>query len=68
MITTRGDLNFPVGESGDGYNNQYQFGDINQLKSQCPAEIAIFVHGWGNNHFKALVFHISPIKQLILVI
>ena len=53
MITTRGDLNFPLGESGNGYNNQYQFGDINQLKSQCPAEIAIFVHGWGNDKFKA---------------
>ncbi len=53
MITTRGDLNFPVGESEDGYNNQYQFGDINQLKSQCPAEIAMFVHGWGNDKVKA---------------
>jgi hypothetical protein len=53
MITTRGDLNFPAEESGDGYNNQYQFGDINQLKSQCPAEIAIFVHGWGNDKVKA---------------
>ena len=53
MITTRGDLNFPVGESGNGYNNQYPFGDINQLKSECPAEIAIFVHGWGNTEFKA---------------
>jgi hypothetical protein len=53
MITTRGDLNLPVGESGYGYNNQYQFGDINQLKSQCPSEIAIFVHGWHNDKFKA---------------
>lgn len=53
MITTRGDLNFPIGESGNGYNDKYQFGDINQLKSQCPAEIAIFVHGWGNDEFKA---------------
>jgi hypothetical protein len=53
MITTRGDLNFPIGESGNGYNDKYQFGDINQLKSQCPAEIAIFVHGWGLDEFKA---------------
>jgi hypothetical protein len=53
MITTRGDLNFPIGESGNGYNDKYQFGDINQLKSQCPTEIAIFVHGWGNDEFKA---------------
>ena len=53
MITTRGDLNFPIGELGSGYNDKYQFGDINQLKSQCPAEIAIFVHGWGNDEFKA---------------
>jgi hypothetical protein len=46
MITTRGDLNFPTEESGDGYNNHYQFGDINQLKSQCPAEIGILIkHG-----------------------
>ena len=53
MITTRGDLNLPVGESGNGYNNQYQFGDIDQLKSECPAEVTIFVHGWGNDKFKA---------------
>lgn len=53
MITTRGDLNFPIGESGNGYNDKYQFGDINQLKNQCHAEIAIFVHGWGNDEFKA---------------
>jgi hypothetical protein len=53
MITTRGDLNFPVDESDNGYNNQYQFGDINQLKSECPAEIAIFVHGWGLDKVKA---------------
>ena len=53
MITTRGDFNFPVGESGNGYNNQYQFGDINQLKNDCPTEIVIFVHGWGNDGFKS---------------
>ena len=53
MITTRGDLTVPVGEQGDGYNGNYQFGDINELKTQCPAEISIFVHGWGNNEFKA---------------
>ncbi|MGH9980876.1 MAG: alpha/beta hydrolase [Nitrososphaeraceae archaeon] len=53
MITTRGDLNPTVEVQGDGYNGKYQFGDINQLKKECPAEIAIFVHGWGNNEFKA---------------
>jgi pimeloyl-ACP methyl ester carboxylesterase len=53
IITTRGNLNFSIGEPGAGYNNQYQFGDINQLKNQCPTEIAIFVHGWGNDKFKA---------------
>jgi hypothetical protein len=53
MITTRGDLNSPVGEQGYGYNDKYQFGDINQLKNECPTEIAIFVHGWGNDEFKA---------------
>ncbi len=54
MITTRGDLKFPDPvKKNDGYNNKYQFSDINQLKSECPAEIAIFVHGWGNDEFKA---------------
>jgi hypothetical protein len=48
-----GRSHFPIGELGTGYNNKYQFGDINQLKNQCPAEIAIFVHGWGNDKFKA---------------
>ena len=48
-----GRSHFPIGELGTGYNNKYQFGDINQLKNQCPAEIAIFVHGWGIDKFKA---------------
>ncbi|HSF50602.1 MAG TPA: hypothetical protein VLA74_07570 [Nitrososphaeraceae archaeon] len=53
MITTRGDLNPPVEVQGDGYNGKYQFGNIDQLKKECPAEIVIFVHGWGNDEFKA---------------
>ena len=53
MISTRGSQNFPEIIQEYGYNDQYQFGDINQLKNQCPSEIAIFVHGWHNNEFKA---------------
>ncbi|HSF51672.1 MAG TPA: alpha/beta hydrolase [Nitrososphaeraceae archaeon] len=49
MITTRGDLPLPEEVQGYGYNDQYQFGDISQLKNECPGEIAIFVHGWLNN-------------------
>jgi hypothetical protein len=49
MIATRGDLEDPL----HGFNDKYQFEDINQLKSECPVEIAIFVHGWHNNEFKA---------------
>jgi pimeloyl-ACP methyl ester carboxylesterase len=30
-----------------GYNNNYQFSDINQLFKSCPPEVAIFIHGWS---------------------
>ena len=53
MITTRGNQNYPLAIQEAGYNNNYQFGHINQLKNDCPNESAIFIHGWGNNHFKA---------------
>jgi len=53
MITTRGNLNMPQGVQEFGYNDKYQFGDINQLKNECPDEIAIFVHGWHNDKLKA---------------
>jgi pimeloyl-ACP methyl ester carboxylesterase len=48
MITTRGNQDYPQGLQGPGYNNNYQFDNINQLDS-CPSEIVFFLHGWGNN-------------------
>lgn len=47
MITTR-DIIAYVGVLGPGYGN-YSFLDISQLSQQCPEEVAVFVHGWGNN-------------------
>jgi hypothetical protein len=45
-ITTRGSLDKAAGVEGNGYNNRYALSDINDLFSNCPAEIAIIVHGW----------------------
>jgi hypothetical protein len=46
MISTRGNQDFPQGLQESGYNNNYQFDNINQLNS-CPSEVVFFVHGWG---------------------
>jgi hypothetical protein len=53
MLTTRGNLDYPQEVHGSGYNNNYQFGSIGELKNECPNEIAIFVHGWHNDELKA---------------
>ena len=53
MVTTRGGGNLPLEVTGSGYENKYEFGNISKLKNECPAEIAIFVHGWHNNELKA---------------
>jgi pimeloyl-ACP methyl ester carboxylesterase len=53
MVTTRGNRNVPQGVTGNGYGDAYPLGDINQLKRDCPEEIAIFVHGWHNDETKA---------------
>jgi pimeloyl-ACP methyl ester carboxylesterase len=54
MITTRNNQNYPQGVQGPGYNNNYQFSDIHQLLQSChPTELAIFVHGWGIDEYKA---------------
>ncbi|MGH9982452.1 MAG: DUF726 domain-containing protein [Nitrososphaeraceae archaeon] len=47
MITTRGNLQSPVGLDGSGYHNLYQFQPISSLFQSCPSEIVIFIHGWG---------------------
>jgi hypothetical protein len=52
MITTRDGSDPPQGVSGTGYDGS-PLGDINQLKRDCPSEIAIFVHGWHINDQKA---------------
>jgi pimeloyl-ACP methyl ester carboxylesterase len=46
MISTREHQNLH-GVQGFGYNNNYQFSDINQLLRSCPPEVAVFVHGWN---------------------
>ena len=45
-ITTRGNLPYPTGVQGNGYNNKYPLLNIQQLFNNCPNEIAIIVHGW----------------------
>lgn len=52
MITTRDGSDPPRGEPGAGYDGK-PLGDINQLRRDCPSQIAIFVHGWHNDDFKA---------------
>src|SRR5919106_2283997 len=52
MISTRDGSDPPQGVSGPGYDGS-PLGNINQLRSDCPSEIAIFVHGWHNDEFKA---------------
>jgi esterase/lipase superfamily enzyme len=45
-ITTRGNLDKTQGVNGSADHNKYQLSVINQLKSSCPPEVAIIVHGW----------------------
>ncbi|MDQ3903737.1 MAG: alpha/beta hydrolase, partial [Thermoproteota archaeon] len=52
MITTRNGSGPPIGEPGAGYDGR-PLGNITQLKTDCPSEIAIFVHGWQNDDHKA---------------
>jgi hypothetical protein len=52
-ITTRGNLPYPSGVQGNGYNNKYPILDIRQLFNNCPNEIAIIVHGWKLNETQA---------------
>ena len=53
MLTTRGDREQAEGVEELGYNDKYSLRDINELYTDCPEETAIFVHGWGNDHYKA---------------
>jgi hypothetical protein len=54
MLTTRDDREQAEGVEAElGYNDKYPLGDINELYRGCPAETAIFVHGWNNDHYKA---------------
>jgi hypothetical protein len=54
MLTTRDNREQAEAVEGEyGYNDRYPLGDINQLFRDCPTEIAIFVHGWGNDEYKA---------------
>lgn len=52
-ITTRGNLPYPSGVQGNGYNNKYPLLNIQQLLNDCPNEIAIIVHGWPLNEAQA---------------
>ena len=54
MLTTRDNREQAEGVEGElGYNDKYPLSDINQLFRDCPTEIAVFVHGWDNDHYKA---------------
>ncbi|MDF2768094.1 MAG: hypothetical protein K0S91_929 [Nitrososphaeraceae archaeon] len=52
MITTRDGSDRPRGVQEFDYNGR-PLGNINQLKTDCPAEVAIFVHGWHNDQYEA---------------
>jgi hypothetical protein len=53
MITTRDFQAYPKGVNDSGFNNNYQFNNINQLLESCPAEVVFFVHGYDNNNENA---------------
>ena len=48
-ITTRGNLSNAQGVNGTGYRDTYPLLDIRNLSNTCPEEVAIFIHGWGQN-------------------
>ena len=53
MMSTR-DLLTYKGIEGQGYiNGTYSFLNIFQLFKECPSEVTIFIHGWGNNETMA---------------
>jgi len=52
-ITTRGNLFNAQGLGGEGYHDAYPLLDIKNLNATCPDEVAIFVHGWGQNETQA---------------
>ena len=52
MISTRDGSDPPKDVQEIGYNGK-PLGDINQLKKDCSAEVAIFVHGWHIDQNKA---------------
>lgn len=53
MITTRDFQSYPEGVNDSGFNNNYQFININQLLESCPSEVIFFVHGFNNNNENA---------------
>jgi hypothetical protein len=54
ILTTRDGRMQAEGVEGElGYNDKYPLGDIQQLSTECPKEIAIFVHGWNDDEVKA---------------
>ena len=48
-ITTRGNLSNAQGVNGSGYHDAYPLLDIRNLSNTCPEEVAIFIHGWGQD-------------------
>jgi len=41
------------GVNGNGYGGTYRLLDIGNLSNTCTDEVAIFVHGWGQNETEA---------------
>ena len=52
MISSRGNLVYE-GLEGKGYGGNYSFLNITKLFESCPSEVAIFVHGWDNDEYRA---------------
>jgi hypothetical protein len=52
-ITTRNNETVPEAVPGNGYGDKYQLSNFRELLSNCPAHIAIFVHGWGLDETQA---------------
>lgn len=49
MISTRGNTTYHQEVNSSGYNNNYLFSNLTSLFELCPPEVAIFIHGWGND-------------------
>jgi hypothetical protein len=66
VISTRGNFDLKTGNAmsslltyngnkqGDGYNGKYKLSDISKLYENCPAEVALLVHGFDNSPQGAL--------------